>query len=779
MTSTEHMTKKTVTKVSSPLLRCQDISFLSNISYLSENIYELYYCSIGDKVYSDNSTLRWSYIPYQLREHVYISAPSADATLMIRDLVKFTIKEEIAVILLINSKISALPKWVSSEGYVKLVQQSLARELTDGISMEEYQYNMYGKIYTPGSGLVTEGSIDKIKTLSISFKSNFSDDINSDMFMYTAFLVPTRLYSPSVRITSALAGSSLVDDSLMGNKRNYDIEELNDLILTQISYPDYFTGSTNQLLPYLSSSIINTANGISTTNTATATTSNTTTPSLGYTIHGLNVIDNSWIEGGQGLSLYHADADKLIIGVQEGSAWSEEIAISAHLNSTNGYLEIPDWSSLKLYQLAYTSTHLHGIFNCTQLVTFMNRFVIINHLDEPLMVTQKDGAKNSNSILTILPYHAEPYHSSINAAYATLLLFSSQSTYWSLGAVDINEMGSSELLLPKQRNDQFYADDTCDNIEDHIVVHVEVKLAEKNENCSVVIIVWQSKLENEGSMALSVRNECEDVVVRIRQANVDFDSLRESQQYSLDSSFSTMLQKHKKNTTYPLPPMEYFDLYVPPGAWVPFGWTDPDCGHEVQVMATSALSLPSPSSGSGVRQHRVATISMLTAGVSLRLPINDMPSNTSVNNQSNKQKASPFHNEIILSVVVSKRGGRMLRIYRNNEHHMKHDNNNRDSSPSSARFLMKQSQWETLAVKKAQIKALSGLLLDFNCFLQSIAISLVLDHPNRREFMNATFSGITSHVEWGREYSAFEFFLTDLQVDNYSESMVYPAIVHR
>ena len=183
---------------------------------------------------------------------------------------------------------------------------------------------------------------------------------------------------------------------------------------------------------------------------------------------------------------------------------------------------------------------------------------------------------------------------------------------------------------------------------------------------------------------------------------------------------------------------------------------------------------------SGNKQKRVATISMLTAGVSLRLPINDVYplQNNNISSTSTIKKNYSGNNEIILSVVVSKRGGRMLRIYRHNDTNNSQEFLNNKNTYNS-RFLMKQSQWEAVATKKAQIKSMSNLLMEYNCFFHSISLSLVLDYPIRKEFMNATFSGLASRIELGHDISAFEFFLNDLLIDNYSESMVYPALVHR
>lgn len=276
--------------------------------------------------------------------------------------------------------------------------------------------------------------------------------------------------------------------------------------------------------------------------------------------------EHSWVEGNNGLSLLHFDLDdaKVAIGVHGGAAWSEILSINASTDSSNGSFEIVDWATMHSYQLSYSSRFLPGLFNFTQQLEIVPRFCIVNCMNETLSVVQL-GARE---ITKVNSFHSTCWHKS-NAAFGTNLQFRSVSSLWSFGSVDINEMGTTVLYLPR-RTELPPGPAT--------VLHVEVKPADPKEHCLIMIVVWEASVE--GSCAMSVRNES-DFSICVRQASVETSG-------------------------------ELFNLSVHPGQWLPFGWADPDASTDVQVcVGVGAWTAP---------RARVAVISMLKAGDKMRLP---------------------------------------------------------------------------------------------------------------------------------------------------------------
>ena len=401
-----------------------------------------------------------------------------------------------------------------------------------------------------------------------------------------------------------------------------------------------------------------------------------------------------WTRGRNGLSLFTAFDDIVAIGVGPESfpSFSDDININMTKSSASDSFEIVEGSSLKAYQLSYSIRNMPGIFCNTQLVTIMPRYCIVNCLDESLMILQR-GTKD---IMTILPYHAEGWHKA-HAALGTDVRIRSSSTFWSLGAVDINEIGSSTLYLPKKgisRNDN----------EKAVIAHIEVKVAEPNENCSIVIII--SKATIEANTAIMIKNES-NVHITVQQADIDFGDEVESVQ--------------------PL-----FEVCVPPFSRAPFGWADPDVGSNVLVTASTSLF---------GGKKRIAKLSLLKSGEFLRLPDNSGRSGS--------------NGEVILS-VITENGCRVLKINRKTvdiEENLNH----------SANIFQNDSKSPTYSIR---------------FFLASLGLSLVLEKPVRREFLSLYIDELEGQYKFRDDSKSFEFAIMDFQLDNYSESAIYPVLMH-
>lgn len=88
--------------------------------------------------------------------------------------------------------------------------------------------------------------------------------------------------------------------------------------------------------------------------------------------------------------------------------------------------------------------------------------------------------------MKVEPFKAESWHKS-NAALGTAVQIRCRSSLWSLGSVDINEIGSSVIHLPPRAvtSDGSLSDERAK------VIQVEVKIADPSENCSIVVVIWE------------------------------------------------------------------------------------------------------------------------------------------------------------------------------------------------------------------------------------------------------------------------------------------------
>ena len=304
--------------------------------------------------------------------------------------------------------------------------------------------------------------------------------------------------------------------------------------------------------------------------------------------------------------------------------------------------------------------------------------------------------RGSQEIVEISPYQSAGWHKSKVSSGTNVQIRTSHSL-WSLGSIDLNELGRRVIHLPKRDSN------SCDV---PYVVVIEVKAAGTLDPCSVMIVVWQAT-QVKGA-ALSVRNDS-DVYVTVKQADIDTDHMGSDK--------------------------AAFDVCVAPHHSTPFGWADPDSTSDILVTAGSSMA----------GKLRIARLNLLNAGEQLRLPDNT--------NRVGSQ------GEIVLS-VLAEGGGRVLFISRSVDLGSSSSKNNTQSSSTSS----------------VSTEGVRSFGLSFG--LASFGLSLVVEKPVRREFFSMYIDGLEGRVKTKGSIRSFEFMITDLQVDNYSETVVYPVLLH-
>ena len=321
-------------------------------------------------------------------------------------------------------------------------------------------------------------------------------------------------------------------------------------------------------------------------------------------------------------------------------------------------------------------------------------------MDECLIVAQR-GSKDS---LRIGSYQAEGWHKSKSSLSTTVQLRCSTS-YWSLGCVDLNEVGRSVIHLPRKNSAPH---------DPPLVVVVEVKIAEPSDHCSVVIVIWQATLSSHA--ALIIHNDSE-LPVTVQQADIE--------------SEYTGIAKN------------LFEVHIAPFQRSLFGWADADLSGDILVTAGTS------STG---HKLRTARLNFLETGKQLRLPDNS----GRIGSQG----------EVILS-VLREGEGRVLHITRST--------GLASTSSDNENFIGVPSLYENQSTTLDSVAVRSfGLSLR----LASFGLSLVIERPVRREFMSLYIDGLEGRVKTKGSIRSFEFTVMDLQIDNYSETAVYPVLLH-
>lgn len=160
----------------------------------------------------------------------------------------------------------------------------------------------------------------------------------------------------------------------------------------------------------------------------------------------------------------------------------------------------------------------------------MPRYCILNCLDETVYLSQHNSEKYS----VFRPYKPDPWYS-IDGSRGTTVQIRTQSSIWSLGVIDLNELGASVVYLPHKTNDVSWGADgegrTAGNcglggvlggsFSGGVVVHVEVRMAERADNCSLIVILWRETVASRTS--LLIQNDAEEPIT-LRQAGEYDDS---------------------------------------------------------------------------------------------------------------------------------------------------------------------------------------------------------------------------------------------------------------
>ena len=215
-------------------------------------------------------------------------------------------------------------------------------------------------------------------------------------------------------------------------------------------------------------------------------------------------IAKSWVDGGNGLTLFTPEAETVQVGVHRGAIFSEELKIGPNRPAV-GSFEVVDWETRRAFQLTYKIESMLGGFNRTRLMYLVPRYMVVNCIEEVLEIRQS----KSRYLVRVNPWSAEGWHKT-DASLDFNLQFKLGGSMWSRTKVDINEIGTCTFILPPPNGASVHSVP--------VVLNVEVRQAERDEMSSVVVVVQRARID--GSATLSVRNDT-DVSLSVIQSETN------------------------------------------------------------------------------------------------------------------------------------------------------------------------------------------------------------------------------------------------------------------
>ena len=212
------------------------------------------------------------------------------------------------------------------------------------------------------------------------------------------------------------------------------------------------------------------------------------------------------------------------------------------------------------HQLAYSISHLDGDYDETMLVTVTHKFRVLNAGGSPVFVRSANAATSAEAC-ELRPNQFTPLSPAVSGKITKgndychvffrsldlliyLVFFKSSSSEWSIGSLDLNQIGSYDILLPVASQEPE-------------VLHVEVSLAPHTDlSCYISVAVWRIDLRDVATAPLRLKNTC-DSPISVIQAGQKFAATAKLSQ-SVGASGE-----------------------------IPLGWIDPTADHHVEILLDS------------------------------------------------------------------------------------------------------------------------------------------------------------------------------------------------
>jgi hypothetical protein len=430
-------------------------------------------------------------------------------------------------------------------------------------------------------------------------------------------------------------------------------------------------------------------------------------------------IDNdTWVLGKNGLTFFSPSEDTFRISLANGNAALPEIDKNT-LNMSKSSLDAPDKTRNRCYHISLKREPYSVAPDLCSVLTLMPTFHIVNCLGSKITLCQRGLETMDKDKLTEIQSNSTcPWHG-LSTERETGLFIKTPLTAWSIGAVNINEIGTVSMMLPLLPQ----KDSSISHVSSYMVLNVEIKFSDPKEFSYITVVIWESriwrdpvtdKVLREGNVNLSIKNDS-IVPLVIRQKKVEADEW-------LAMSHSASIP-NAENEWY---------FMIPPNEWRTFGYFDPEGEDEFEFAVGPSVS---ETIGNPI------TIDLTRVGLTVPLVAS---------------------NDIRLKIQIrSNNNGKVISI-RNDE--------------ASAGQM-------TTASKKKNFDAKRQNDFILKLILNTICVSVIADKPIRRELFALALLNLSLEVRQitaTKDQDAamlLEFKLQDIQMDNFCEAAVYPILL--
>lgn len=428
----------------------------------------------------------------------------------------------------------------------------------------------------------------------------------------------------------------------------------------------------------------------------------------------------SWAIGAGGLTLFEPGDNKFVLSTANGLASLKNLSLES-FGATKSNHEVFNSESNSFHHIAVKCEPYPLAADLSQVLTVMPSYHVVNCLSESLVLRQKDAKEDQ--VTFVGPRTSQPWHSP-GSSVEFNVYFRTETHDWSIGLVNINEIGTSTLLLPRQG--------ACDvNQNNFKAINCEVRFSDPDDPSYITIVIWESTIRRnqkarkfifDTAVNLSVKNETAIPLI-VRQAGINVGN--------------RLRDQHRRYTEEEI---AKFEALVSPGEWLPYGWTDQDVGNMLEISVPSALSN---------NVGKPVVINMMKIGTEATLDLSPIIGSR----------------EVLTIKVKTHANGRALIIS--------------GGVPAHEKRRTTIQEYEA-TMSTANVVA-NDTSLQLN--LQTVSISVIADKPTRRELFCiylekiSVFMQHVARTPYQDEASLLEFKLQDMQIDNFSETAVYPVLL--
>lgn len=482
----------------------------------------------------------------------------------------------------------------------------------------------------------------------------------------------------------------------------------------------------------------------------------------------LSIPGHQWSIGMSGMSLYFSLRERIALSIETASEdgrysndakglrskWTSPMDVSNVMPKT--VFSVDELGGARRFELALSVTVCPGNFGRTKLIKFIPRYQVVNLLKRELVIAQEGCLKSEMSIpsQSAVPFHWErqslPSKVRLGAPTMEEKDTGNYGACWTNGCIQLDKIGITSMrmhtvgILPVKP----------------MVVQTEVRLATKEQNSAVVIVIWSAN-EKTNPLYLLRNRTSRTILCRqpLQEEQNDFDEAeraiagggpdngrgkkvaRRSNGFECGNEIAPMVRSFLG-----MDRIEEFVWVIRTGDVACFGFDDPEKPHILEwCYADIGAEFFNTDNEKGfVEIDAMGSSSRLPAGSSMEVRCQIKAEHST--------KVIEFNDNDLSGTSKSNRK-RIIQILKVDSDEGKTFNDDDDEDASfSLRFS-----------------------------IPSISVSVVdnaISARHGREILLAQFDGLVASFGQSREgYHEIEVRLANLQVDNHVPSAIHPVLV--